>query len=432
MRAGGLPSRGQMTPESDRRREERAAAGKMDESALALVARQPIYDAGMAVVGYELLYRGSTEASKAEIIDPRHATLSVIANALEIGLDRLTAGLPIHVNFPHELLVSDSPLPLPPDRVVVEVLETVPAEPQVLERLAQLRKRGHRIALDDYAPGVTGAGLLDVADIVKIVITGRSREQLTQIVRQLKERRLRLIAEEVETVEQFEMCTELGFEEFQGYVLQHPQTFRAHRVPTSRLGMLRLVAALNREVDSLEEIERLISQDVSMPYRVLRCINSSYYNLPRRIDSIHQAIVILGLDNLRRLCTLVALQAFDERPPSLFVNALVRARMCEQLGRLAGAKDPGPYFITGLFSLLDVLTGMSIQELINELPLTPAVERALLGEEGELGAALACVRAYERGAWQKVAFGDLAQNLIRASYVDSVFWAEEARTLVTT
>ena len=232
-------------------------------------------------------------------------------------------------------------------------------------------------------------------------------------------------------MEQFEQCLELGFDGFQGYFLQHPQTFRSQRMPASRLGMVRLVAALNKEVESLAEIEQLISQDVSMPYRVLRCINSSYYNLPRRIDSIHQAIVILGLDNLRRLCTLVALQAFTERPPSLFVNTLTRARMCEQLGRIASPQDAGPYFITGLFSMLDVLTGMPIEELIAELPLTKPVERALVAEEGDLGAALACARAYERGAWQQIEFRGVAINLIRAAYVDAVFWAEEARTLLS-
>lgn len=397
---------------------------------LALVARQPIYDTGMAVVGYELLYRDSDRAKKAIFPDARQATLAVLANALEIGLDKLTAGMPIHVNFPRELLVSDSPIPLPADRVVVEVLEDVPDEPQVIAGLVTLRKLGHRIALDDYSPTTTGPALLEVADVVKIVTRNRTREQLEPLVKSLKARKLQLVAEEVETVEQFEQCIELGFDQFQGYFLQHPQTFRSQRVPASRLGMLRLVAALNGEVDSFEEIEKLVSQDVSMPYRVLRCINSSYYNLPRRIDSIHQAIVILGIDNLRRLCTLVAMQSFTERPPSLFVNALVRGRMCEQLAKLAGVKDTGPYFITGLFSLLDVLTGVPLKELMGELPLTAAVERALLSEEGPIGAALACARAYERGTWEKVKFDKLDMTIIRAAYVDAVFWAEEARGMV--
>jgi len=394
------------------------------------VARQPIYDAGMAVVAYELLFRKAAAAARAEIDDPRAATLQVVASALEVGLDKLTGGLPIHVNFSRDLLIAESPLPLPPEYVVVEVLETVPGDPQVIAGIQALRARGHRIALDDYSPAVTHPALLEVAHIVKVIVTGKHREELAALVRDLKKRGLQIVAEEVETVEQFEQCLELGFNYFQGYFLQHPKTFSAKRVQTSRLGMLRLVAALAKETESFEEIAQLISQDASMPYRVLRCINSSYYNLPRKIDSIQQAIVILGLENLRRLCTLVALQAFDDRPSSLFVGALVRARMCEQLGRLADAKDTGPYFMTGLFSMLDVITGMSLAELMKELPLSTSVERALLAEEGEFGKALACARAYERGAWHLVAFGKLPAHLIRAAYLEAVFWAEDTRGLV--
>jgi EAL and modified HD-GYP domain-containing signal transduction protein len=201
-------------------------------------------------------------------------------------------------------------------------------------------------------------------------------------------------------------------------------------VPSSRLSTLRLVASLQNEDYSLHEVEQLLSQNVSMSYHVLRCINSSYYNLPRKIDSIRQAIVILGLENLRQLCTLLCLQGFDDRPPSLFVNAMTRARMCEQLGRLSGAKDCGPFFMTGLFSLLNALVGLPTQKIVEELPLAPAVANALVAGEGTQGAALRCTRAYERAAWDHVAYGDLPQNLIRAAYLDALFWAEQARALI--
>jgi EAL and modified HD-GYP domain-containing signal transduction protein len=284
--------------------------------------------------------------------------------------------------------------------------------------------------LDGYAPGQSTA-LLNVADIVKINVAQVAPASLSRAIEEPKRRKLQLVADEVQSVEQLEYCSELGFEGFQGDFLHHPQTFVAQRVPTSRFGSLRLVAALQSEDFSLDEVERLISQDVSISYRMLRCINSSYYNLSRKVDSIRQAIVLLGLENLRRLCTLVAMQGFDDRPPSLFVNAMTRARMCEQLGKLTGAKEVGPYFITGLFSMLNVLTGQKMQDIVKELPLSPAIAQALLGEAGELGAALKCARAYERAAWQHASFADLPPQLIRAAYVDAVFWAEEARNLFT-
>jgi EAL and modified HD-GYP domain-containing signal transduction protein len=418
-----------MTTIEDRRRTDRPATPGTQTDVF--VARQPIYDSAMAVMAFELLYRPSPSETKARIVDPRQATLEVISSAaLEIGLDRLSGGQPVHINFPMELLVDVPDLPLPPNLVVIEVLEDVRAEPEVVEGIRKLRARGHRIALDDYSTQVSDPRLLEFADIVKLEITHPPAGELERLVKELKPRGVQLIAENVETPEDFEACVALGFAGFQGYFLQHPQTFRAKRVPSSRLSTLRLVASLSNEQYSIDEVELLISQNVSMSYHVLRCINSSYYSLPRKVDSIRQAIVILGLDHLRQLCCLLCLQGFDDRPPSLFVNAMTRARMCEQLGRLGGAKDTGPYFITGLFSLLNAMVGMPTQKIVEELPLSPAVSRALVAGEGDLGKALKCTRAYERAAWDHVTYRDLPPALIRAAYVDALFWAEQARSLL--
>ncbi len=173
------------------------------------------------------------------------------------------------------------------------------------------------------------------------------------------------------------------------------------------MGALRLAAALQSEDYSLDEVERLLSQDVSLSYRVLRCINSSYYNLPRKIDSIRQAVVILGVDTLRQLSGLLCLQGMDDRPPSLIVQAMTRGRMCEQLGKLAGARDAGPFFITGLFSLLNALLGLPTKKVVEDLPLAPTIVSALVAGEGTLGAALQCTRAYERGVWDHAVYADL-------------------------
>lgn len=396
------------------------------------VARQPIYDASMAVVAYELLYRASPSSRSAQISDPGGATLEVIAGAaLEIGLDRLAGGLPVHINFPEELLVRVPDLPLQAGRVVIEVLEDVRATPEVLQGIRTLRTRGHRIALDDYSPQGSDPRLLELADLVKLEITHPPADELARLARELSGAGLELIAENVESRESFDRCIALGFKGFQGNFLQQPETFSARRVPVSRLGALRLAASLQNEDYSLDEVERLLSQDVSLSYRVLRCINSSYYNLPRRIESIRQAIVILGLDTLRQLCGLLCMQGLDDRPPSLILQAMTRGRMCEQLGKLAGARDAGPFFITGLFSLLNALLGLPTRKVVEELPLTPAVARALVAGEGPLGAALQCTRAYERGVWDHAVYADLPPHLIRAAYVDALFWAEQSRAMLS-
>jgi EAL and modified HD-GYP domain-containing signal transduction protein len=386
----------------------------------------------MVVVGYELLYRASPVSRSAQFGDAGSATLDVVAvAALEIGLDRLAGGLPVHINFPEELLVRLPDLPLQGQRVVIEVLEDVRANPQVLQGIHALRARGHRIALDDYSPQSSDPRLLEVADIVKLEVTHPPPDELGRLARELRAARFELIAENVESREDFERCIALGFTGFQGNFLQQPETFRARRVPVSRVGALRLAAVLQNEDYSLDEVERLLSRDVSLSYRVLRCINSSYYNLPRKVDSIRQAIVILGLDTLRQLSGLLCLQGLDDRPPSLIVQAMTRGRMCEQLGKLGGARDAGPFFITGLFSLLNALLGLPTRKVVEDLPLSPAIVSALVAGEGPLGAALQCTRAYERGVWDHAVYEDLAPHLIRAAYVDSLFWAEQSRTLLS-
>jgi EAL and modified HD-GYP domain-containing signal transduction protein len=405
------------------------APTKTSKEAPVLVARQPIYGQAMNVIAYELLYKEST--TTAASADARRTTVGMVADAaLEIGLDRLAGALPVHINYPRELVVQPMPVSLQPERVVIEVVEDLPNDTRLIEGVMALRARGHRIALDDYSPRINGSALLDHVHMVKIDVSQESPEELARDLPALAARGVKLIAQEVSSVEQFERCCELGFEGFQGDFLQRPQTFRVRRVPTNRLATLRLIAVLQDPNCTIEAIEQLVAQDVSLSYRVLRCINSSFYNLPRRIDSVRQAIVILGLDTLRQLCTLVALQGFDDRPPSLFITAMTRARMCEQLARLAGTADPAPYFITGLFSMLDVLTGMRMTQVLEELPLAEPVQRALIAREGELGAALRCTRAYERASWEKVSFAGIAAPLIRAAYVDAVFWAEGAQALV--
>jgi EAL and modified HD-GYP domain-containing signal transduction protein len=399
---------------------------------LVQIARQSVYDASHTVTAYELLYRGSATAVSANVVQASQATLQVIATAvLEIGLDRLSAGLPVHINFPAQLLETTPPIAAPPERVVIEVLEGIRGSPAVMAGVSALRARGHRVALDDYSPRVSDPALLDVADIVKIDVSQHSETELADLVAALRRRGLTLIAEHVETAQDFQRCIALGFDGFQGFFLQHPLMFSARRVPSTRLGAIRLIALLQNDNVSVDDIQNLLSQDVSLSYQVLRCINSSYYGFPRRIDSIRQAIVILGMTKLQELCALVALRGLDDRPPSLFLMAMTRARMCEQLAALRGINNRASFFVTGLFSMLDALTGIPMGELIPELPLAVPVTRALIAEEGDLGAALRSARAYERGSWTQIPYGGLAPEVISAAYVEAVSWAEAARAVIS-
>jgi EAL and modified HD-GYP domain-containing signal transduction protein len=393
----------------------------------ALVARQPIFDSRFTVIAHELLYRTETKSDSSLPRDGGLATARVIVDScLEIGLDRLTGAVPAHINFPRELLVGNAPLPVDPHRVVIEVLEDVRADSDVINALSTWRQRGHRIALDDFSFEESDTGLLAFAHIVKLDVQQLSLRRFERTYEELRNRKLILIAEKVETVEEFERCKALGFDAFQGYFLGRPELFRGRRVPTNRLATFRILAQLqNPEVDAAA-LEQLVARDAGTSYRILRCIKSSYYGLPRPIDSLRQAIIVLGIEELRRLCAAVLLGRFDDRPVQLLLNTLIRARMCELLAIAGGVRETGPYFMTGLFSTLDALLGVSLEEALDTVPLADPVVRALLHGEGDLARKLRCVQDYESGKWDALGGYGLSNQQLLTAYIDALEWADGA------
>lgn len=409
-----------------------AAANSDDAHAqLICVARQPIFDASLQITGYELLYRGSPTAARVQMVDGTLATARVVLGALsDIGLDTLAPGMLVHVNLPDALLRTPLVLPLPPDRVVIEVLEDVRVDDELLAGIRALRGQGFQIALDDWVSHAGDRRLLDVADCVKIDLMHEPAERLADTVREMLARGLSVVAEKVETREQFERCRDLGCTGFQGYFLQRPETFSGQRAPTMRLATLQVLAALNQPDATPDDIERLLARDLGMVNRVLRCLNSGYYNLPRKVTSIRHGIVMLGLENLKRLCAVVALAAFEDRPSYLLVNAMIRGRMCEVLAEQQDPNASGSFFFAGLLSHLDALLGVPATEAVKALPLTPDIEAALTQQDGPIGEALRRVRAWERGHWDETDAGSDATERIRRAYLEALRWAEESKQLL--
>jgi EAL and modified HD-GYP domain-containing signal transduction protein len=380
--------------------------GKGAGTSTVTVARQAIYNANLQVIGYELLYRHSAD-NTAVIDDAAAATAQVIiAAVIDIGLNTLVGSHPGFINCPGDILTRPESMPGPAERVVIEVLEDVVADDEVRAGIKCLRDRGHLIALDDFEA---------VDD-----------QELEMYARDLRGSGLRLIAEKVETRGQFERCRDLGFDCFQGWFLQRPEMFSGRRVPVNRLGLLQLLVQLCDPDISVTELASRVSADAGLSVGVLRCINSSFYGLARRVESIEQAIVLLGLDTLRSLCTLVALAGFADRPASLMAQAVIRARMCELLAVAAGHRDRGRYFLTGLLSMSDVMLGVPLVEAMAALPVTPDVTQAVTAQQGVLGEALRCCRQYERGLWPAAVFHQLGRNQISKAYSEAVGWVEHA------
>jgi c-di-GMP phosphodiesterase len=330
------------------------------------------------------------------------------------------------VNLPEALIrrAAEFPLPLPPSRVVLEVLEDVVVDEAVLEGLRLLKGAGYRLALDDFTSEHADPRLLELADSVKVDLLGEPADRLEATARMLAARGLEMIAEKVDR------CVALGFTGFQGYFLQRPETFTGQRAPTFRLPAMQVLAELQQPDYTADKIERLMSQDLGLVHRLLRCLNSGYYNLPRQVTSIRHAIVILGRENLMRLCAAVALAEFRDRPDWLLVNALVRARMCELLAPPRAGREAGGFFFAGLLSHLDALLGMPTTQAISGLPLTASVEQALVSQTGPIGTTLRGVRDYERGQFDAIAGAGLDERQLRYAYLEAVEWAEQVRPLL--
>lgn len=416
-----------------RRKETRRAVAAFADPAIhdVCVARQPIFDQLSKVSAYELLYRPSADdgdGSAGEGPSGAAATARVILAAIsDLGLDHLAGPADVHINLPAELIRSPIDIPLPPARVVLEVLEDVEADDAVVAGIEAYRARGFRIALDDFAwlPGQGDPRLLAFADSVKVDVLLQPPETLGAMVAEMRGRGIRLIAEKVETGEQFARCRGMGFAGFQGFFLQRPETFKGQRTGGFQPTTLQVLAALQSSDYSTDEVEKLVSRDVALVHRVLLTLNSAYYGFPSPVSSIRHGVNLLGRDNLLKLCAILSLAAFRDRPTWLLANTLARARMCELLGT-GDADEAGAYFMAGLLSHLDALLGVPREEALRSLALAPAVRDAVLSRAGPVGRVLAVVEAWERGDWDRVAaLGRTDAALVRAAHLDAVAWSEE-------
>ncbi len=394
--------------------------------ARAFIGRQPIYDANLNVAAYELLFRDS-EDNRANVEDADQATASVLVNLLlEIGVDAVTGGLPAFVNFPQQLLLDGPPIPCDPSLLTIEILENVqPCEP-LFDAVRRLAAEGFTIALDDFVYSEDHAPLVEAADIVKLDVQAQSLEALRSQLAVLRRRPVRLLAEKVETMEEYETYRDLGFELFQGWFLSRPRVLAGATLTGSKLALVQLLAKLHDPESETREIEEMIVRDVALSHKLLRYINSSAFGLRRTVDSVHQAAVLIGLDQLRHLVTLMVLSGIEDKPSSLVDVAVVRGKMCELLGVRLGRHDAKRFFTVGLLSALDLLLDRSMHELLNDIPLAHEVNEALLHREGVAGSALSCVLAYERADWADARLLGLEPEAVRACYLDAVNFAQLA------
>ena len=393
----------------------------------AFVGRQTIYDRDRRVFGYELLFRSGDMAS-AHFVDGDRATSAVIVGSFaHIGLENIVDRHPAFINVTRRFLVDCAPLPFPPEQVVLEVLEDIEVDEEVVAAVRALAERGYRIALDDFVYSTSWQPLLECAEFVKVDVRDLTSDTLATSIAQLRTYGVKLLAEKVETREEFERLHALGFDYFQGYFLSRPQVFSGERVPSSHAATLRLLSKLQDPETDVDQIERIISQDLPLSYKLLRYLNSALFGLPTEITSVGRAAVLLGLDRLRRWTMMVLMALDDDTSPSALNVALARARTCEQLAASVGRSDLDRYFTVGMFSALDLLMDAPLEVVLDEVPLPEAMRDALLEHAGPLGEALGCALAFENCAWEDIRYEKLEPEELTAVYTDALAWAFEAQ-----
>lgn len=362
------------------------------------VARQPIHDRRMRLVGYELLFRGT---GRRDGDDAERATASVIVELLTgAGLGAVVGRSSAHVRLSRRFLLEQHAFALPATRVVLEIDADELRDPHVRDVVERLAERGYRISLvcDPNAPPPARA-VTRLAESVKLDVGQLSPLELGAAADRYGPAAPQLIATGVDTPALLQRCRELGFHCFQGFFFCTPDVVHLQAPPTTRLTELRSLAGLYARTITFEEFERIIARDVGLSYRLLCYLNSAFFNLPRHVASVREALMMLGMKAVRRWATLISLSGAEDKPNELTVTALTRGRLCELIGRHRPSPTAGAdaFFTVGLFSVMDAMMDAPLDQVLDALPLTEETRAALLRHEGPMGDALAAVIAYERG-----------------------------------
>lgn len=399
------------------------------EKEVALIGRQPICAADGSLVAYQLLFRSSQEA--ANVVDGYLATSTVLLNTfVEIGLDRVVGSKQAFVNLTREFLVGEHPLPNRPDMLVVAVLEDIEVDDEVVRGVERLKRRGFTIALEDVALYPSLEPVFPLADIVKIDLRTVASTGLKEHCRQLRRRSVKLLAEKVETVEEFDACKGLNFDLFQGYYISRPHVLQRVKSQTNKVIVLQLLSQMCAPQFSFASLAEIVKQDAGLCCRFLRYVNSAFHGL-QSIRSVDHALIMLGAKGIRGLTALLQLSGMSDMPEQCVASAVLRGQMCRLLAEKLIPNEAESLSTLGILSTLDVLLTEPMEVLLDDLPITPQMRAAILTHAGVTGAILKAVVAYDTGDWANAKIAGLRPETLRDAYLTALARADEVVSLLT-
>jgi EAL and modified HD-GYP domain-containing signal transduction protein len=405
------------------------------------VARQPVFDRQRQIYGYELLYRSGLSGNQFDGTEGTSATKQVISSTLlSVGLEKILCGKKAFLNFNERLLRDGIHQSLPRESTVIEILESVEPTTDLIGLCRGIYNDGYTLALDDFISSPQFEPLTHLAQLIKVDLRTTDKAEQERLLRTYRPRGIALLAEKVETYQEFEWALTAGYDYFQGYFFARPSVIRGQQLPTSKLNCLRLLSEMQKTDLDLNHLEDLIRVDVALTYKLLRYVNSVLFGRHGEIQSIKHALVVVGTDKLRQWVALATLSILaTDKPGELATLSIVRARFCELLIKLARIELREEAFLMGMFSLLDAFLDRPLDEALRSVSLGPDIAQALLGtaaDENLLSMVYQLSRRYEIGDWNEVE--KLARTCgfpaltVRDAYVEATVWANEMLHAVST
>jgi c-di-GMP-related signal transduction protein len=397
------------------------------------LARQPIFNWRRVVYGYELLFRSGLDNFFSHT-DADAASASTADTMILFGIERLTEGKRAFLNCTREFLIRDYAMLLPKDRVVIEILESVKLDEELIAACRRLKAQGYLLALDDFKDSPEWEPLISVADFIKVDLLATPAEEQARLAKKFASDKLRLVAEKVETHEDFKRTLDLGYSYFQGYFFSRPEILRRHDIPPNKLNYLRLLQAANQSDMDIQSVAERVKAEASISYRLLRYLNSSAFFLASEVHSIPHALSLLGERGIRRWVSLVAVACMaDDKPQELVMLPLIRARFCELLAPRAGLGNvSNDLFLLGLLSAIDAILDMTMADILNELKIRGDIRDALLGTKNGLRDVFDVALLYEMARWEELdaaaQHAHIQSDDVPEQFMEAVDWSKRILT----
>ncbi len=395
---------------------------------LCYLARQPIMDLRGRVHGYELLYRAGPEPSFRG--DGNTATRTMLDNTILFGLEKLAGGMPAFVNCTREALVENMVRVLPSSMTVLEILENIEPTPELIDACRKLKSEGYRFALDDFTWKPNVDPLVELADYIKVDFVQSGPQERKNLLLRLRGVSVALVAEKIETQEDYQQACKEGFTFFQGYYFCRPTLIENRKIPANRLSHIEIMHQLRHDEIDVPKMTGLLQRNTSLTYRLLRLVNSPLCAMRQEIRSIQAALLVVGEDTFRNIAMLaIAGELNSGRPAEILRMAFVRGRFCELAAGFC-LQNSSEQFLLGMLSLLPAMLRLPMEKLTPSLPLREDIREALEGRANSERALLQWLESYERGEWitcDAVALAEgVEQKDLVECYAEAAMWAESA------